>query len=76
MDESARGRGIGKALLRCVESLAKDTWKYNRLYLHVDPKNVPAYDLYTKEGYVDVGFRWDPVWAGRAVDIAYVFKDL
>ena len=76
VDESARGRGIGKALLRCVESLAKDAWKYNRLYLHVDPKNVPAYDLYTKEGYVDVGFRWDPVWAGRAVGIAYVFKDL
>ena len=74
--ENARGRRIGKALVRCVESIAKNSWGFSKLYLHVDLQNVAAYSLYKKEGYQDVGSRWNPFWAGSAADIAYFVKPL
>ena len=74
--ENARGRRIGKALVRCVESIAKNSWGFSKLYLHVDLQNVAAYSLYKKEGYQDVGSRWNPFWAGSAADIDYFVKPL
>mmetsp|Transcript_13894 Transcript_13894/g.40633 ORF Transcript_13894/g.40633 Transcript_13894/m.40633 type:complete len:348 (-) Transcript_13894:326-1369(-) len=74
--KSARGRRIGKALVRCVENIATDTWDYSKIYLHVDLENVAATNLYRGEGYEDVGFRWNPFWAGAAADIGYYVKNL
>lgn len=71
--ETCRGKGIGKALVRCVESIATD-WGYDKLYLHVDPKNDPAFKLYEKEGFVETNVRWNPFWAGGAASIAYLVK--
>lgn len=74
--KSVRGRRIGKALVRCLESIVADTWGYSRIYLHVDLENVAATNLYKSEGYEDVGFRWNPFWAGAAADIGYYVKNL
>lgn len=76
VDESARGRQIGKAMVRCVEKIAKDAWGYEKIYLHVDLENVAALNLYKTEGYEDVGARWNPFWAGEAADIGYYVKNL
>lgn len=76
VDETARGRQIGKAMCRCVEKIAKDAWGYDKIYLHVDLENSAAINLYKKEGYRDVGSRWNPFWAGKASDIGYYFKRL
>ena len=74
--ESARGRRIGTALVRCVEKIAYDNWVYDKVYLHVDLENAGALNLYKKEGYEDVGFRWTVPWAGGAADIGYFVKQL
>eukprot|EP00560_Eucampia_antarctica_P005803 CAMPEP_0197837424 /NCGR_PEP_ID=MMETSP1437-20131217/32114_1 /TAXON_ID=49252 ORGANISM="Eucampia antarctica, Strain CCMP1452" /NCGR_SAMPLE_ID=MMETSP1437 /ASSEMBLY_ACC=CAM_ASM_001096 /LENGTH=229 /DNA_ID=CAMNT_0043444459 /DNA_START=372 /DNA_END=1061 /DNA_ORIENTATION=+ len=74
--ESARGRRIGKSLVRCVEKIASDTWGFSKIYLHVDLENAAAFSLYKNEGYEDVGSRWNPFWAGGAADIAYFVKKL
>ena len=76
VDESVRGRQIGKAMCRCVEMIAKDTWGYEKIYLHVDLENVAALNLYKSEGYEDVGSRWNPFWAGQAAEIGYYYKNL
>lgn len=76
VDESVRGRQIGKAMCRCVEKIAKDAWGYDKIYLHVDLENVAALNLYKSEGYEDVGSRWNPFWAGQAVEIGYYYKNL
>lgn len=49
--ESFRCRKIGRALIRCIECLARDTWGYEKLYLHVDLHNSVALKLYQSEGY-------------------------
>lgn len=76
VDETYRGKRLGKALVRCVEDIAQKVWGYNRMYLHVDLENAPALNLYKNEGYRDVGLRWNPFWAGKAAEIAYFFKNL
>jgi ribosomal protein S18 acetylase RimI-like enzyme len=76
VDESVRGRQIGKAMCRCVERIAKDAWGYDKIYLHVDLENVPALNLYKRENYEDVGSRWNPFWAGQASEIGYYYKNL
>lgn len=76
VDTNYRGRNIGKALCRAVECIVGDTWGYSMIYLHVDLENVAALKLYEKEGYVDVGMRWNPFWAGKAADIGYFVKQL
>lgn len=53
VDESHRGKGLGRALVKCVERIASTKWGYNRLYLHVDTNNIPALELYKSEGYTD-----------------------
>ena len=76
VDEKVRGRQIGKALCRVVECIARDSWNYNHIYLHVDLENVAALNLYRSEGYNDVGIRWNPFWAGKASEIGYYVKKL
>jgi ribosomal protein S18 acetylase RimI-like enzyme len=76
VDESVRGRQIGKAMCRVVERIAKDAWGYEKLYLHVDLENIAALNLYKKENYQDVGSRWNPFWAGKAAEIGYYYKKL
>ncbi len=71
-----RSQGIGRALVRLVEAIARDKWGYSHIYLHVDPENVAARTLYEREGYVDVGIRWNAFWAGGASEIGYFFKVL
>jgi ribosomal protein S18 acetylase RimI-like enzyme len=63
-------------LVRCVEDIAKTSWNYKKMYLHVDLDNTAARKLYEKEGYKDVGQRWKPFWAGKAADIGYFVKKL
>jgi ribosomal protein S18 acetylase RimI-like enzyme len=75
VDERYRGRGIGRALVRCVENVAM-SWGYSRMYLHVDTDNKSAFYLYKSEGYRDVGHRWNPFWAGSSADIGYFVKTL
>jgi len=76
VDERYRGKGIGRALIRCVADIAKTTWKASRLYLHVDPDNEAAFKLYRDESYKDVGLRWKPFWAGGSAEIGYFVKRL
>ena len=76
VDERFRGKQIGRALVRCVENIAKTSWGYQRIYLHVDEDNKAALNLYKGEGYRDVGHRWNPFWAGSAADIGYFVKPL
>ena len=66
--------GIGRALCRIVEAIARDKWSYSQIYLHVDPANEAAIQLYIREGYVDVGSRWNAFWAGGANEISYLVK--
>ena len=76
VDEVFRGKQIGRALVRCVESIANESWGYTRMYLHVDSDNPAAMQLYKSEGYKDVGLRWRPFWAGKASEIGYFVKKL
>ena len=69
-----RSLGIGRALCRIVEAIAQQKWSYSHIYLHVDPTNDAARKLYEKEGYVDVGRRWNAIWAGGASEICYYVK--
>jgi len=77
VDEAFRSRGIGRALVRAVENIASTNWKYRRMYLHVDlDDDKGALELYKSEGYRDVGFRWNPFWAGKASEIGYFVKTM
>ena len=64
VDEAYRGKGLGRALVRCVEDIAASRWGYSKMYLHVAEDNPSALQLYKSEGYRDVGLRWKPFWAG------------
>lgn len=74
VDERYRGNKIARALVHCVEHISV-LWGHSRLYLHVDPANKAAYDLYLSENYRDVRKRWSPFWAGEAAKIGYFVKD-
>ena len=76
VSSSLRSLGIGRALCRIVEAIARDKWGYSHVYLHVDPTNDAARNLYVTEGYVDVGKRWNVLWAGGANEISYYVKRL
>ena len=73
---SLRSLGIGRALCRIVEAISHKKWQYSHLYLHVDPDNNAAVSLYEKEGFVDVGRRWNAGWNGGANKIGYYVKRL
>ena len=76
VDEKFRGQKIGRGLVRCIENVAKNSWGYNRIYLHVDEDNMAALNLYKSEGYRDVGHRWNPFWSGGASEIGYYVKSM
>lgn len=76
VDEKFRGKGLGKDLVHLVENVASKEWGYPRLYLHVDPDNEAAFNLYKSEGYRKVNMKWNPVWAGSSSDISYLVKEL
>lgn len=76
VDESQRGKGIGRSLVRYVERIAESRWGYSRMYLHVDTDNTAALKLYESEGYRDVGRRWNPFWAGKSAAIGYFVKNM
>ena len=48
--EAYRGRGVGTALIRALESQAR-SFGYSRVTLMVDPDNMPALALYKKLGF-------------------------
>eukprot|EP00977_Amphora_coffeiformis_P014516 scaffold4079_cov167-Amphora_coffeaeformis.AAC.12 len=77
VDEKFRKQGLGRVLVHCCEDVARVCWKCDRLYLHVDPDNTAAVQLYLSEGYKEVnGVRWNPFWAGPAANIGYYVKEL
>lgn len=77
VDEAFRKRGLGRALVHCCEDVARICWGRDRMYLHVDPDNTAAVQLYESEDYQQVyGVRWNPFWAGPAAEIRYYVKDL
>ncbi|MGL4971290.1 MAG: GNAT family N-acetyltransferase, partial [Cetobacterium sp.] len=48
--ESERGKGYGKKLLESTHNLLKEKG-IEKIYLTVDPKNLPAISMYEKVGY-------------------------
>lgn len=46
-----RRRGLGRYLCRLCESVARDLWGYDELYLHVQEENEAAQRLYEGMGY-------------------------
>ena len=77
VDEKFRKQGLGRALVHCCEDVARVCWKRDRLFLHVDPDNTAAVQLFLSEGYQEVnGVRWNPFWAGPAAEIGYYVKEL
>ena len=57
---SARGKGIGTALLDSLLARARDDG-YNAISLSVDPRNAAAIELYAKHGFERVGESDDSV---------------
>jgi ribosomal protein S18 acetylase RimI-like enzyme len=76
VDENYRSKGLGRALVQCVEDIASTMWGYSFIYLHVDVENKPALELYKSEGYVDAGQRWNTFWVGSAAEIGYFAKKI
>ena len=54
VEPSERGRGVGEALVRAVETWARDEG-FSRLLLEVYAENVPARRLYARMGFVATG---------------------
>jgi len=76
--ESARGLGLGRALLQKVEEIARDEWEVREMVLIVDGSNSAAISLYTSMGYVEVGRKMDKEMRGDAsfgkkVDVELVY---
>lgn len=51
LHQSIRGRGIGTAMNRLAVALARDTG-FQRVWLSVEPANIPAVRSYQKAGFV------------------------
>ena len=79
VDEQYRGKRLGRALVRYVESIAANKWGYSKLYLHVDADNPAALQLYRSEGYRDADAagvqRWSPKWARTTGNISNANSD-
>jgi ribosomal protein S18 acetylase RimI-like enzyme len=73
---SARGRGIGKRLLRALYAFAKEHG-YRKLELEVFATNGPAIVLYESHGFVHEGRRRGAVMVGEeAVDLLLMGKGI
>jgi RimJ/RimL family protein N-acetyltransferase len=64
-----RGRGIAKYAVQKLKTLAKDEFKFNSIYLHVDKKNHVAKCLYTANGFEEVVERLMPPWQSLENDV-------
>jgi RimJ/RimL family protein N-acetyltransferase len=53
--EDWRRKGVGTALMECVENWARSTGKIGKLSLNVFERNVAAIALYNKKGFVIEG---------------------
>jgi len=69
--QSFRRRGIAKCLLRATETLAH-RWGCSSIWLHVEEDNIPALNLYQRNGYEQRGR--DPWW--RFSNRILLVKDL
>ena len=73
---AARGRGIGKRLLRALYAFAKEHG-YQRLELEVFATNGPAIVLYESEDFIHEGRRRGAVMLGEeAVDLVLMGKGI
>ena len=71
-----RGRGVGTALLDCVEQCARESG-FHKIVLHALNDNELGKQLYHKLGYTDVGiFREHGALEGRYVDVIAMEKIL
>jgi putative acetyltransferase len=77
VEDQHRGKGIGTALLKELEKLAKEKFHIELLHLEVYDGN-PAIGLYRKQGFVEYGrhknFIKEP--DGRYIDKIYMQKRL
>lgn len=75
----ARGMGLGRTMMELLEVEARDL-KRPRLFLTVWAENPPAFNLYKKLGYREVGRREDwermPDNSGRRSDLVEMVKHL
>ena len=53
LHQSIRGRGIGTAMNRLAVALARDAG-YKRVWLSVEPSNIPAIRSYQKAGFLTI----------------------
>ncbi|CAM9859080.1 unnamed protein product [Ectocarpus sp. 4 AP-2014] len=60
--EEYRGNGYGKQLVRLCEHVAKNSWGYERMYLHVDLGDPAATGLYSSMGYEGIEKYDAPLW--------------
>ena len=51
LDKKFRGQGLIYDMLRLTEQFALANFKYDALWLHVDPQNIPAIKAYKKFGF-------------------------
>lgn len=51
LDKKFRGQGLIYEMLKVTEQFAAAKFKYDALWLHVDPNNLPAVKAYEKLGY-------------------------
>jgi ribosomal protein S18 acetylase RimI-like enzyme len=62
---SARGRGVGRALMEWAVLQALEHWKAHNLFLLVSDFNLPARAFYSRLGFHEVGCLPDFLAAGR-----------
>ncbi len=51
ISESFRGHGLIYQMLEMTEDFARKNYTYDKLWLHVNPENLPAYKAYQKYGF-------------------------
>ncbi len=55
-----RRRGLGRKLCQICEEIVLKEWKRDRIYLHVENKNLAAQSLYSKSGYNRLHYKLTP----------------
>ena len=59
---SWRGRGLGSALLKSLESVASENWKKGEVYLHAATAQQRLRDMYASRGYEELPDFDQPNW--------------
>lgn len=70
VDERARGRGVGRALMEAAEQQVRHAGG-QAMWLHVHALNAAAVALYRRQGYAQVG--QEPAFYGKGLD-ALVYR--